>query len=278
MASELQQAALENGTAAAPHAGPHADATARTCAACWRQPTPSRRVRATDSPVIAKSKAIIAASGRTDVASLAQGVVHWPPPAAALAAAAAATAAAAADPAGAAAAALHSYGPTLGLPPLRAALRRALAAAGLAGYEPVVTPGANAAFTITLLTIADADDAVALFAPTYFNHRMAVQMTGGAAALVTGPLRPDLRPDLDWLEAVLQRSGGGGSARPPRVVVLCNPNNPTGVLLAREELDRAAALTGAAGAWLVIDNTYGQFVYEGRQHYCPAGPHSEFRA
>jgi hypothetical protein len=34
-----------------------------------------------------------------------------------------------------------------------------------------------------------------------------------------------------------------------------NPANPTGVLLTRAELDRAAALTAAAGAWLVIDNT-----------------------
>ena len=41
------------------------------------QPSPSRRVRATDSPVIAMTKAIMAASGRSDVASLAQGVVYW---------------------------------------------------------------------------------------------------------------------------------------------------------------------------------------------------------
>lgn len=44
----------------------------------------SDRVEATDSPVIVKTKALIAASGRSDVVSLAQGIVHWPPPPAAL--------------------------------------------------------------------------------------------------------------------------------------------------------------------------------------------------
>jgi aspartate/methionine/tyrosine aminotransferase len=278
----------------AAHGGgaPLAAAAAAPLADAGAAPRPSRRVRDTDPPVIAKSKAIIAASGRTDVASLAQGVVHWPPPPAALATAAAATAAAAAAPTGPAAAALNAYGPTPGLPPLRAALRRALARAGLPGYEPVVTPGANAAFSITLLTIADASDGVILFPPTYFNHRMAVQMTGGAGTLVTAPLRADLRPDLDWLEAALGVGGGGGGGGGgegggggggssgalvprPRVVVLVNPANPTGVLLTRAELDRAADATAAAGAWLVVDNTYRDFVYDGREHYCPAGSHSE---
>jgi len=103
------------------------------------QPQPSRRVLATDPPVVARTKAIIAASGRPDVASLAQGVVYWPPPRPALRAAARLTTDALVSPA--AAALLNSYGPTPGMPALRAALKRQLAAAGLAGYEPIVTPG-----------------------------------------------------------------------------------------------------------------------------------------
>ncbi|KAI8474220.1 MAG: pyridoxal phosphate-dependent transferase [Monoraphidium minutum] len=262
------------------------------------RPAVSRRVLATDPPVIAKTKALISASGRADVASLAQGVVHWGPPRAALRAAAAATAAALRAPSSGGAA-LNAYGPTPGLPALRAALKRQLEDRGLGGYAPVVTPGANCAFTVALLALADEDDAVVLFRPVYFNHKMAVQMTGGGRRLLLAPLRQDLRPDLDWLEGVLSQhppgrggggpgggggegSGGGGgeegggsgaAARPPKVVVLVNPANPTGILLTAAELGRAAALTAAAGAWLVIDNTYCDFVYDGRRHHCPAGPH-----
>ena len=46
-----------------------------------------------------------------------------------------------------------------------------------------------------------------------------------------------------------------------------------GVLLSREVLERAAHLTARAGAWLVMDNTYEHFVYEGLQHHCISAPH-----
>jgi aspartate/methionine/tyrosine aminotransferase len=236
------------------------------------QPAASRRVRATDAPVVAKTKALIASAREpSKVASLAQGVVHWPPPPSALRAAARLSADAARGDA-AAGALLHSYGPTPGYPPLRAALRRRMAALGLPGYSPVVTPGANSAFAIAVLALCDEGDAVALFPPLYFNHKMAVQMTGGSAGLMLAPLRADLRPDLAWLERACRGEETSGG-RPPRVVVLVNPANPTGVALARDELDRAAEATRRAGAWLVVDNTYADFTYDGREHYCPAGGH-----
>jgi hypothetical protein len=41
----------------------------------------------------------------------------------------------------------------------------------------------------------------------------------------------------------------------------------------QEDVDRLAAMCAEAGSWLVLDNTYEQFVYGGGQHYCAAGPH-----
>lgn len=46
-------------------------------------------------------------------------------------------------------------------------------------YEVMVTAGANQAFVNLVLALCDASDRVALFAPYYFNHLMALQMTGG---------------------------------------------------------------------------------------------------
>ncbi len=46
-----------------------------------------------------------------------------------------------------------------------------------------------------------------------------------------------------------------------------------GVLLSRGEVRRAAQLCQDAGAWLIMDNTYEHFVYDGRQHHCVAAPH-----
>ena len=59
--------------------------------------------------------------------------------------------------------------------------------------------------------------------------------------------------------------------------LLCLANTSStlcaGVLLSREELERAAELTARAGCWLIMDNTYEHFVYEGLQHHCVSAPH-----
>jgi hypothetical protein len=95
----------------------------------------SRRVLSTDPPIVAKTKALI--GGRTDVLSLAQGIVWWPPPPEALAAGAAAVQG---DPS------VNSYGPDEGSPALRQALREKLRDAnGLDGYDVIVTSGSNQA-------------------------------------------------------------------------------------------------------------------------------------
>ena len=38
------------------------------------------------------------------------------------------------------------------------------------------------------------------------------------------------------------------------------------------ELQRARQLCEAAGAWLIVDNTYEDFTYDGREHMCVSGP------
>jgi hypothetical protein len=45
----------------------------------------------------------------------------------------------------------------------------------------------------------------------------------------------------------------------------------TGVMMSAEEVMRAAELCEAAGTWLVLDNTYEDFVFEGRSHFCLGG-------
>lgn len=132
-----------------------------------------------------------------------------------------------------------------------------------------MTSGANQAFTNLVVALVDSGDKSVLFTPYYFNHLMALQMTGGGDNVVLGPCNPDtLHPDLDWLEAQCK------SDNPPKLVVVVNPCNPTGVLMTRPELDRLARITKASGnTWLVLDNTYEDFLAGGREHYTPSGDH-----
>jgi aspartate aminotransferase len=71
--------------------------------------------------------------------------------------------------------------------------------------------------------------------------------------------------------------GGDGFHLPPRelleraltprmrIVLLCNPNNPTGTVYTREELEAVATFCRDHGLFLVSDEVYREFVYDGRK-------------
>ncbi|KAJ6820395.1 uncharacterized protein M6B38_326625 [Iris pallida] len=128
----------------------------------------------------------------------------------------------------------------------------------------MVTAGANQAFVNLVLTLCDAGDSVVMFAPYYFNAYMSFQMTGVTDILV-GPSNPKtLQPDADWLENILMNKD-----KPvPKLVTVVNPGNPSGAYIPLPLLKRISDLCKAAGAWLVVDNTYEYFMYDGLEHSC----------
>ena len=115
----------------------------------------SHRIQETDTPCIVAMQQMM--RGKSDILSLAQGIVHWPPPAEALSAAQAAVL----EPT------TNLYGADDGLPELRAALKdKVKAENGLVASEIMVTAGANQAYTNLVLSLLDAGDAALLFRRT----------------------------------------------------------------------------------------------------------------
>merc|ERR1712232_812121 len=116
----------------------------------------------------------------------------------------------------------------------------------------------------TVLALMDAEDGAVLFAPFYFNHMMALQMTGTAANVAIGPLGSDSLPDLMWLERRLATE----ASKAPRIrlVTVVNPGNPTGVMIPKGHLENIAGLCARHNTWLVVDNTYEHFSYEEEGH------------
>eukprot|EP00947_MAST-08B_sp_MAST-8B-sp1_P005920 g5920.t1 len=181
--------------------------------------------------------------------SLAQGIVHWDPPPQALDRAAEAVRLPQTS----------AYGPDDGMPELKARLQTKISEEnGLVNSQVMVTTGANQAFMNVVLSLLDAGDAAVLFKPYYFNHIMALQMAGTAASpereILFGSVDPNtLQPDPAALEALLAEreqeaagaggagaggagAGGAGGAGPApvKMVVLCSPCNPTGVVVPKE--------------------------------------------
>ncbi|KAL0826253.1 hypothetical protein Bca101_049930 [Brassica carinata] len=203
----------------------------------------SRRTLGTDTPVMTQIRKLMAEL--TNPMSLAQGVVHWQPPQKALDKVKDIVW----DPI------VSSYGPDEGIPELRHALQIKLRQENkLTESAVMVTAGANQAFVNLVLALCDPGDSVVMFQPYYFNAYMAFQMTGVTNIIV------------DWLEKTLSES------KPtPKVVTVVNPGNPSGTYVPEPLLKRISKICKDAGCWLIVDNTYEYFMYDGLKHCCVEG-------
>jgi aspartate/methionine/tyrosine aminotransferase len=204
----------------------------------------------TASPPIPEAKAWAQAyDGRCGpLIDLSQAVPGLPPPPELLAA----HSEAAAHPASA------QYGPITGDVSLRAAY--AADVARLYGHEPdpsqiAITSGCNQAFVVTIMALAKASEKIVLPAPWYFNHQMTLQMLGVECCPL--PCRPEhgFTPKPEDAEALID-------AR-TRALVLVTPNNPTGAVYPPETIAAFGALCARRGIWLVLDETYRDFLPPG---------------
>ncbi|XP_059643168.1 aromatic aminotransferase ISS1-like [Cornus florida] len=217
----------------------------------------AKRALLTNTPVMVQIQELI--RGAKDAMSLAQGVVYWKPPKQALERVKELVW----EPS------ISRYGADEGLPELRQALIEKLHQENkLFKSSVMVTAGANQAFVNIVLALCDVEDSVVMFAPYYFNSYMAFQMTGVTNILVGPCNQKTLHPDADWLEKTLLET------KPtPKLVSVVNPGNPSGTYIPEPLLKRISDLCRDAGCWLVVDNTYEYFMYDGLKHSCLEGNH-----
>jgi len=193
---------------------------------------------------------------RGGIYSLAQGIVYWnPPPTVATTLISLLNAPTESD--------LHTYGPADGLPELTTALTQKLEAEnGITDNHVMVTAGANQAYANVVLTLLDEQTSGVVFAPYYFNHVMAIQMTAGVDGVITGPTVGGI-PDVKWLRETLHRNAmNANSERAISMVTVVNPGNPTGVTIPLELMQRLADVCAEYKVWFVVDSTYEHFVHE----------------
>jgi len=105
---------------------------------------------------------------------------------------------------------------------------------------------------VTMMALARAGDNVLLPTPWYFNHEMTLTMLGVEARPL--PCAPEVGfvPDAATAEALIDDR--------TRAIVLVTPNNPTGAVYPPETIAAFAALCARRGIWLVLDETYRDFL------------------
>ena len=153
---------------------------------------------------------------------------------------------------------VNQYAITWGSKSLRDALARSYRELYGMQVDPetmlTVTCGSTEAMVSTLLAIVDPGDEVIVLEPFYENYGPDAAICGATPVFV--PLRPpDYRFDPDELRRAF-------SAR-TKAIIVNSPNNPTGRVFARDELETIAALCREHDVICVTDEIYEHIRYEG---------------
>ncbi len=120
--------------------------------------------------------------------------------------------------------------------------------------EVTITCGATEAMATTLMSIVDPGDEVIVFEPYYENYGPDAILCDAAPVYV--PLPVTGRIDLDRLAAAFTER--------TRAIIVNTPNNPTGRVFTREELQGIAELCRKYDAYAVTDEIYEHIYYKGR--------------
>ena len=162
---------------------------------------------------------------------------------------------------------LHTYGPDAGIPELRESLAIKLRDFNRVSFDPdtqlLVTPGSNQAFMVAMTTILEPGDEVAIASPYYFNHHMAIELSGGVVREIPLSEEDGFQMTMEDIEPVLSER--------TRAVVIISPNNPTGTVYLPEEIAHITRELTERGIYVISDDAYEVFCYDGARHTSVAG-------
>jgi len=152
-----------------------------------------------------------------------------------------------------------AYEHSQGLPAMIEAFRNYYARLGfkLRSEEIQVTTGGSEAILFALAAVANPGDNVIVFEPFYTNYAgFATQLGVGLAPVTTRAETGFHLPPREEIEMAINKK--------TRAIIICNPNNPTGTVLTAAELDLLADLCKNHDLFLLADEVYREFCYEGK--------------
>ncbi|MXO58176.1 aminotransferase class I/II-fold pyridoxal phosphate-dependent enzyme [Altererythrobacter salegens] len=157
----------------------------------------------------------------------------------------------------------NQYPPMRGLPELRAAVARYYVQEQGLAVDPaqvIVTSGATEALAAAILAFVGPGDEAVLLQPFYDAYLPLVRRAGGTARIV--PLEaPGWTIPFDALEAAIGPR--------TRAILVNTPNNPTGTLVSRADLERLGALCEASDIVLICDEVWEGMILDGSTQVSP---------
>ncbi|MCA0932270.1 pyridoxal phosphate-dependent aminotransferase [Lutimonas saemankumensis] len=124
----------------------------------------------------------------------------------------------------------------------------------------IVTTGGSEALLFTLGSVTDFGDEIIIPEPFYANYNGFSVANGIKVVPIVSSIEDDfaLPPIEDFEKLITDKT---------KAILICNPGNPTGYLYSIEELEKLKALALKHDLFLIADEVYREFVYDGIKHH-----------
>lgn len=130
--------------------------------------------------------------------------------------------------------------------------------------EIIVTVGGSEALLFTFGSAMDEGDEVIIPEPFYANYNGFATASGVKVVPVEANIENGFAlPPVSAFEAAITSKTKG--------ILICNPGNPTGYLYSKEELEQLRAIVLKHDLFLIADEVYREFTYDGAEHYSVLG-------
>ncbi|WP_340074676.1 pyridoxal phosphate-dependent aminotransferase [Leptobacterium sp. I13] len=124
----------------------------------------------------------------------------------------------------------------------------------------IVTTGGSEALLFTMGTIADAGDEIIIPEPFYANYNGFATASGVKIVPVISEISNNFAlPPIEAFENLITPK--------TKAILICNPGNPTGYLYTKEEIKKLAQIAKKHDLFLISDEVYREFTYDGLMHY-----------
>src|SRR5664279_600919 len=126
--------------------------------------------------------------------------------------------------------------------------------------ELLITTGGSEAILFSMLTCINPGEEVITPEPFYANYNGFATTAGIKIIPVTSYIKEDfaLPPIADIEKKITSKTKG---------IIICNPNNPTGYLYSKEELEHLKEIVKKYDLYLFSDEAYREFCYDGAEHF-----------
>jgi aspartate aminotransferase len=125
--------------------------------------------------------------------------------------------------------------------------------------EIIVTSGASEALLFSIGSIMDPNDEIIIPEPFYANYNGFSVANGVKIVPIFSSIDDNFSlPNIEEFENLITDK--------TRAILICNPNNPTGYVYSKEELKRLIKIVKKHNLFLIVDEVYREFTYDGTSH------------